>query len=205
MAQGLVKMGLVATILLLVGNPASAGCVNPALSQEQVAQFKSDPQGLIPGDKADARTVEALTRDLAGTDANLATDLVQVAQTAKPIFQTAIAAGLAQAAVACSTTDPQAAQAIQQVVAAYENGQFQASFAAVAGDLSTAAAAAAASSAAGAVGSVVIINPNPSTGSNTLGLANARGATFHNTVFQIVAPTQSTLATTAANPVSPTR
>jgi hypothetical protein len=202
MTQGFAKTGLfIAAILMLAGSPALAGCLNPALSPEQVGQFKSDPQGLIRGDSADARTVEALTRDLAGTDASLATDLVHVAETAKPLFQTAIAAGLAQAAVACSTTDPQAAQLIQQVVAAFENGQFQASFAAVAGDLSTAAAAGAASSAVGAVGSVAIINPNPSTGSNTLDLQNAHVASFSNTVFNFTTPTLST----AADPVSPSR
>lgn len=195
----------VAAILMLVGGPAWSGCVTPPLSAQQIGQFKSDPQSLISGSASDARTVEAYTRDLAGTDAGVAADLVHVAETAKPLFQTAIAAGLAQAAVACSTTDPQSAQLIQRAVAEFENGQFQASFAAVAGDLSTAAAAGAASSAAGSAGSVAIVNPNPSTGSNTLGVSNGHVSAFVNTVFAIASPTLSTFAKTAADPVSPTR
>jgi hypothetical protein len=206
MTRGIAKTGFfVAASLMLAGNPAWSGCVNPPLPPEQVGQFKSDPQALISSPTTDSRTVEALTRDLAGTDASLAGDLVHVAAIAKPLFQSAIAAGLAQAAVACSTIDPQAAQLIQQAVAAFENGEFQASFAAVAGDLSTAAAAGAASSAAGAAGSVAIINPNPSTGSNTLGVQNAHSSSFQNTVFEIATPTLSTFATTAADPVSPSR
>src|SRR3984893_10018312 len=158
MTRGIAKTGFfVAASLMLAGSPAWSGCVNPPVSPQQVVQFKSDPQALISSPTTDSRTVEALTRDLAGTDASLASDLVHVAAIAKPLFQTAIAAGLAQAAVGCSTIDPQAAQLIQQAVAAFENGEFQASFAAVAGDLSTAAAAGAASSAAGAAGSVAII------------------------------------------------
>jgi hypothetical protein len=206
MTRGIAKTGFfVAASLMLAGSPAWSGCVNPPVSPEQLGQFKSDPQALISSPATDSRTLEALTRDLAGTDASLASDLVHIAAAAKPLFQTAIAAGLAQAAVACSTTDPQAAQLIQQAVAALENGEFQASFAAVAGDLSTAAAAGAASSAAGAAGSVAIINPNPSTGSNILGVQNAHGSPFQNTVFEIATPTLSTFATTAADPVSPSR
>jgi hypothetical protein len=206
MTRGIAKTGFfVAASLMLAGNPAWSGCVNPPLPPEQVGQFKSNPQALISSPTTDSRTVEALTRDLAGTDASLASDLVHVAAIAKPLFQSAIAAGLAQAAVACSTIDPQAAQLIQQAVAAFENGEFQASFAAVAGDLSTAAAAGAASSAAGAAGSVAIINPNPSTGSNTLGVQNAHSSSFQNTVFEIATLTLSTFATTAADPVSPSR
>src|ERR1019366_3952854 len=107
-------------------------------------------------------TIEAVTRHLAGTDASLAADLVRVAEGTVPRFQTAIAAGLAQAAIACSTVDQQATQTIQQAVASFQDGQFQASFAAVAGDLSTAATAAATSFATGSAGSVVVTNPNTS-------------------------------------------
>jgi hypothetical protein len=205
MCHSLAKTGFfAAAILVFVGSQAWSGCLNPPLSPQQIAQFKSDPGSLISSPATDARTVEAVTRDLAGTDASVAADLIQVAATVKPLFQTAIAAGLAQAAVACSTTDPQAAQLIQRAVAAFENGQFQASFAAVAGDLSTAAAAGAASSAAGSAGSVAIINPNPSTGSNTLDVQNAHVSRFVNTVFDVASTTLSTFGRTAADPVSPT-
>jgi hypothetical protein len=127
-----------------------------------IAEFKLNPQRLIASPNTDARRIEAQTRDLSGTDATLAADLVRLAENAKPLIQTAIAAGLAQAALACSSLDLKAAQQIQQAVAAFQNGQFQASFAAVAGDLSTAATDAAASAALGSSGSVIINNPNPS-------------------------------------------
>ena len=116
--------------------------MKPPASDQAISQFKANPQGLV-APNSDTRTIEATTRDLAGTDASLAADLVRVAEGTTPRFQTAIAAGLAQAAIACSTVDQQAAQLIQQAVASFQDGQFQASFAAVAGDLSTAATEAA--------------------------------------------------------------
>src|ERR1700738_3123930 len=111
MTRGIAKTGFfVAASLMLAGNPAWSGCVNPPLPPEQVGQFKSDPQALISSRTTDSRTVEALTRDLAGTDASLASDLVHVAAIAKPLFQSAIAAGLAPAGGGCLTIDPPAGE-----------------------------------------------------------------------------------------------
>jgi hypothetical protein len=188
----------------------AAPCVAPPLSDEAIARFKSNPATIIAA-ASDTRTIEAHVRDLAGTSADLAADLVHLAQGATPRFQTAIAAGLAQAAVACNNIDQQAALLIQQAVAGYENGQFQASFAAVAGDLSTAATAVAATSAVGAAGSVVIVNPNKQTKSSTnpggggtaaLALITFGGVTI-NSVNGTVSGNPST-TTTAGSPVSPT-
>jgi threonine dehydrogenase-like Zn-dependent dehydrogenase len=190
----------------------AAPCVAPPLSDEAIAQFKSNPGALVTPN-SDTRTIEAQVRDLAGTSAALAVDLVHLAQGSPPRFQTAIAAGLAQAAVACNNVDQQAALQIQQAVASYEDGQFQSSFAAVAGDLSTAATAVAATSAAGAVGSVVVVNPNRSSRPNT----NPGGAGGTTALVQITSnaitinsvdgpgTTPPSTTTTAANPVSPTR
>jgi hypothetical protein len=158
-----------AALLCFIASPAWPACINPPASLAMITEFKLNPEGLIAAPNIDARTVEAQTRDLSGTDATLAVDLVRVAENAKPSIQTAIAAGLAQAAIACSSVDQKAAQQIQQAVAAFQNGQFQASFAAVAGDISTAATAAAASAAASSAGSVIINNPNQSAGSATNG------------------------------------
>jgi hypothetical protein len=165
-----------AALLCFIASPAWSSCINPPASPAMIAEFKLNPNGLIASSNVDARSVEAQTRDLSGTDATLATDLVRVAENAKLPIQTAIAAGLAQAAVACSTIDQKASQQIQQAVATFENGQFQASFAAVAGDISTAATDAAASAALGSSGSVIINNPNPSVGKTiTVGGAGASG------------------------------
>jgi hypothetical protein len=90
-----------------------ASCLNPPLPAQAISQFKSNPQGLVAPD-SDTRTIEAVTRDLEGTDASLAADLVHVAEGAIPRFRSAIAAGLAKAAVACSTVDQHAAQTIMR-------------------------------------------------------------------------------------------
>lgn len=160
---------------------------------------------------SDARTVEAMTRDLAGTDASLAANLVHVAEGTVPRFRTAIAAGLAQAATACSSVDQKAALLIQQAVAGFQDGEFQSSFAAVAGDLSTAATAAASASASSSAGSVVVVNPNLSTSSAGPAFGGSAGAVA--ALTQIASPGfilnsaigTETTTTTTANSVSPTR
>jgi hypothetical protein len=142
-----------------------------------------------------------------GTDAVLAADFVRAAKETAPRFQTAIAAGLAQAAIACSTVDQQAGLLIQQAVASFQDGEFQAAFAAVAGDLSTAATALASSTASG---SVIVTNPNPSIGTRTQPSA---GGTTVPVLFTAAAinittnnPNNANNGTnTAANTISPTR
>jgi hypothetical protein len=199
--------------LALCASPAAAACITPPLTPEVINEFKSNPQGLIPTPDTDARTVEATTRDLAGTDPTLAPDLVDVAKGARPRFQAAIAAGLAQAALACLGLDQRAALQIQQAVASFQDGQFQALFAAVVGDLSTAATAAAESAATGSVGSVIIVNPVGKSGakSNPGGGGGILGATSATGIFAVVGQTTSgtgapsTIGNTAAQPVSPTR
>jgi hypothetical protein len=148
-------------VVLVIGlsHAGAAPCITQAVSSDAIIQFKANPNALIALN-SDTRTIETAVRDLAGTDASLAPELVNLAHGAIPRNQTAIAAGLAQAAIACTNVDPQAGLLIQQAVAAFQDGQFQAAFEAVAGDLSTAATDAAASSAASSVGSVIIVNPN---------------------------------------------
>ena|SRR5947209_14772540 len=183
-----------------------AACVNPPVSPQSIAQFKSNPGALV-APYSDTRTVEAFVRDLVGTDASLAADFVLVAKAATPRFQSAIAAGLAQAAIACSTVDQQAGLLIQQAVASFEDGQFQAAFAAVAGDLSTAATAAALDSATGGFGSVVVVNPSTSTRTTTQpggGGAITIPVVVTTAAITVTAPTNSQ-SSTAANTISPTR
>jgi hypothetical protein len=201
-------------LLTLCISQGWAGCLNPPVSSQTISEFKSNPKALVaPG--SDSRTIEALVRDLAGTDASLAADLVSVARGTLPRFQTAIAAGLAQAAMACANVDQQAALLIQEAVANFQDGKFQASFAAVAGDLSTAATDAAAGSAAGSAGSVTVINPNTSSKlSTTLGGGGSTALVLFTPAALTINPTNtvkpnsvapSSVATTAADPVSPTR
>ena len=134
-------------LISLCASSAWAGaCIVPPASDEAIKQFKANPAAII-AQNADTRTIEATVRDLTATDASLAAEFVRLAKNTNPRFRTAIAAGLAQAAVACTTIDQQAALLIQQAVASFEDGEFQNAFAAVAGDLSTAATAAATASA----------------------------------------------------------
>lgn len=190
--------------ILLAGSVVQtwAACLNPPVSAQSIADFKSAPQALV-SPNSDARTVETVTRDLAGSDASLAAELVGVAKGTTPRFQTAIAAGLAQAAIACANVDQQAALLIQQAVAGFQDGQFQASFAAVAGDLSTAATAAAATFAASSAGSVVVVNPNVSPRPT-----RAVGGSGVSALFQLTSPDSTVnlngTSSTAASPVSAT-
>lgn len=208
----LVAKLLFAQLLLTLGvSQAFAGpCIAPPLSPETINEFKKNPQALIAPD-SDTRTVEATVRDLAGTDASLAADLVGLAHGTTPRFRGAIAAGLAQAAVACQTVDQQAALLIQQAAAGFEDGEFQNVFAAVAGDLSTAAVAAASESAVSAVGSVTVTNPTVSPTPTTNFGAGGSLAFFQITgPAAATSPTSSTPTTptttaTSVNPVSTTR
>ena len=210
MRSEILKSGLwLALCLVLCASPAAAACITPPLSAEFVNRFQSNPQGLIPTPDIDARTVEATVRDLAGTDPTLAADLVRLADGARPRFQAAIAAGLAQAALACLSVDQHAALLIQQAVASFEDGQFQALFAAIVGDLSTAATAAAESAATGSAGSVVIVDPVGKSKTGSIPGVTGGGSSSATGIFAVVGHSTSsstnTLGKTAANPVSATR
>jgi hypothetical protein len=208
----LVQSLCVQMLIAVSANPVWAACLNPPASAQSISQFKSDPQALV-APNSDTRTIEAVARDLAGTDASLAADLVRVAMATVPRFQTAIAAGLAQAAIACANVDQQAALLIQQAVAGFQDGQFQASFAAVAGDLSTAATEAATAYATSSVGSVVVTNPNTSRASTPTHGGGSVSQTSQPTspggliLADTAGPstTATTPSTTAAAPVSATR
>jgi hypothetical protein len=190
---------LVQVMLAISVSQVWAGCLKPPVSAQLIGQFQSNPQALV-APNSDIRTIEADARDLAATDASLAAELIRLAEGTTPRFKTAIAAGLAQAAIACADIDQQAALLIQQALASFQDGTFQASFAAVAGDISTAATAAATASA----GSMIVTNPNTSTGPNsTLGGGGAISALVVLTTAAVTSST--TTATTAADAVSATR
>jgi hypothetical protein len=179
-----------ASLLAVFGTQVEAAC----LTAQLINQFKLNPKTLIVADT----DTEGLVKDLVGSDASLAAAVFHVAEATTPRFQTAIAAGLALAA------NQQAASLIQQAAASFPDGQFQASFVAVGGELSTAVTATA--SAAGSAGSVTVTNPNISSGS-TLLRGYARGANVPIRLTFATAATTSgtngnwTKATAAADPV----
>ena len=205
MTTRIVSTALVGAALLAVSvTQGWAGCLKPPASDQAISQFRANPQGLV-APNSDTRTIEATTRDLAGTDASLAADIIRVAEGTSPRFQTAIAAGLAQAAIACATVDQQAAQLIQQAVAGFQDGQFQASFAAVAGDLSTAATEAATAFATSSVGSVIVINPNGSSRSTVTSGGGGGVSALGQLTAGAASTTPNSTSPTAAVPVSATR
>lgn len=196
-------------VLLTATQAATASCITPPIASKAISDFKRSPQDIV-APAADTRTIEQVTRDLAASDASLAADLIAVAKAANARSRTAIAAGLAQAAIACSTVDQQAAQAIQQAVAGFDDGQFQASFAAVAGDLSTAATEMAAASASSSAGSVVVVNRNVGASRTTSPGGGGGGSVgtlqLTATGLNISSPgSANSLPSTAASSVSPTR
>jgi hypothetical protein len=195
-------------LLAVSVNQVSAACLTPPASLQTISQFRLAPVDLV-APNSDTRAIEATTRDLAGTDASLAADLVRIARGTNPRYQTAIAAGLALAAISCSTVDQKAAQLIQEAAASFQDGQFQASFAAVSGDLSTAATVAATSSASSSTGSVPATNSNRSAGSatSTAGGGGTASLILLATPGQTVGTTgfTATTSTITADPVSPTR
>jgi hypothetical protein len=203
-------LGMAASVLICsYAGQAAASCISPPLSEQSLADFRQAPQRLVASN-ADTRSIEGTVRDLAGTDASIAAELVLLAKGTSPRFQVAIAAGLAQAATACTTQDPKAAQAIQEAVAGFDDGQFQAAFAAVVGDISTAATVAAAAASESSVGSVVSTNSNRSPSS-----PRSFGGGAISSLIQLSSPgsvqngttTANTtgLSATAAGVVSPTR
>src|ERR1700730_12333325 len=106
MRIGLFTKALCAQIFLIfcVSQSWATPCVVPPVTAEAISQFKSNPQAIVVPD-SDTRTIEAFVRDLVGSDATLAADFIRLAQGTTPRFRTAIAAGLAQAAIACQTID----------------------------------------------------------------------------------------------------
>jgi len=194
-----------AGVLLASSSYAWSGCLTPPLSQDAMAAFKANPLSLLSDPRLDMRTLERDTRNLAAADASLANDLIQVAASTGKVQQSAIAAGLAQAALACLANDVPAAQEIQLAVAKYENGLFQATFATIAGDLDTAAIAAATSAAATGNGSTIIVNPNPSTtGTGLTGGGNGGNQSVVISLFTVSGLKLSTTGNASASSVSPT-
>ncbi|WP_035655989.1 hypothetical protein [Bradyrhizobium sp. STM 3809] len=209
MSVNRVLKAICAPVFMIAAGQAWAGtCVNPPLSPAAIAQFKADPKSLV-APESDTRTIENLVRDLVGTDAKLGADIVQLVPDTTPRFRSAIAAGMAQGAIACSNVDQEAALLIQQAVAGFQDSAFQASFAAVAGDLSTAAVQAATASANSSVGSVVIVNPSgarvqtssPRSGGGSTSIVQI---TSVGVSIRAVSGATST-STTAASPVSAKR
>jgi hypothetical protein len=200
----IVRLGiLTAAIALSGGEVFAASCVTPAMSDQAVTAFKANPEAVLKAG-SDSSTLEMTIRDLAGTDATLAGTLAGLVERSTPAQQTSIAAGLAQAALACATIDEKAAQMIQEAVASVSDSQFQAAYAAIIGDVGTAAVAGAA--AASSSGSTIKLNPTTGAAGNTPVTSGAPTRFTRTGVLNVTGPSLTTTTQTILTQVvSPTR
>src|SRR5258708_32065210 len=110
MTTRIVSTALVGAALLAVSvTQGWAGCLKPPASDQAISQFRANPQGLV-APNSDTRTIEATTRDLAGTDTSLAADIIRVAEGNCPPVLAAIAGALAQDALDFAYGPPRAPQ-----------------------------------------------------------------------------------------------
>jgi hypothetical protein len=82
-------------------------CPNPPVANQSIGQFISAPRALVASD-SDTQKLEETTRRLAGTNAVLAANPVRFAEGTRGRFRTAVAACIAQVAIASGNVDRQA-------------------------------------------------------------------------------------------------
>ncbi|MEW6452660.1 MAG: hypothetical protein AB1490_18550 [Pseudomonadota bacterium] len=130
--------------VLLSSSSAFSACYSgrAALSPQQVSDFMANPGALLQqaGPNDNARVISRV-RDLVASDpSTLPAVMNLLGSTGNSSLQTAIGAGLGQAARICTRNDPEFARAIQQAVAQSSvPAAAQTAFAGASGDRSTAA------------------------------------------------------------------
>ena len=114
MRTGLIAKALFFQLLLASCDRSrmpAAPCVAPPASAEMMDQFKANPRSIIAS-SVDTRSVESsVTRPRREPTPRSRKSWLACCRTRTPRFRTAIAAGLAQAAIACSTVDQEAGTA----------------------------------------------------------------------------------------------
>jgi hypothetical protein len=134
------KWLLAAPLILTLGAfPARAGCLTPPASAEELDAFKNDPGGLLKRFPLGSGSMASAIRILAASDGGVLGAITSLIKEASDVQKSAIAAGMAQAALACRTQDPALALQIQEAMAGVDNGAVLAQFAAITGDTQTAA------------------------------------------------------------------
>jgi hypothetical protein len=154
-----VFLGLVA-VAALSGTPAIAAYIIFPLSFGANSNLNLNPQSSITRPSPDTRTVEASARYLAGPEPQLAPDLVHGALTGQRWFQ-GDCDGSYPGTPACLRADQPAALQIQQAIAGFDDGQFQADSGS-GGRSVEGGNRRSRSAATGSAESVVCINPNSS-------------------------------------------
>lgn len=119
--------------------PAHAGCLTPPAGAEELDVFKKDPGALLTRFPLGSGSMASAIRVMAASDAGVLGAIAGLVKTANKAQKSAIAAGLAQAALACRSQDPALALQIQEAVAGIDSPEVLAQFAAISGDTRTAA------------------------------------------------------------------
>jgi hypothetical protein len=119
--------------------PAVAACITPPASAEELDSFKNDPGALLKRYPLASGSMTSAIRFLAASDAGVLGAIAGLVKTATDAQKSAIAAGLAQAALACRAQDPALALQIQESVAGIDNDAVNTQFATITGDTTTAA------------------------------------------------------------------
>ena len=157
---------------LATPSAAWAVCVANASTPEMQASFRTAPERLLALYPFGSGGLIGEIRNLVVADPSLAARAVSLLRQASPRQKSAIAAGLAQAALACNTIDQAAALLIQQVVASGDI-EFQTAFAIAMGDIPTSTidgGPAAGGADASTIGS------NPARGGGSVGGSTPNGA-----------------------------
>jgi hypothetical protein len=111
------------------------------LSDDAVAAFLANPAALLEEYRSGGLPLVNTVRGLAGSSAKAVPVLLQLAATANERQQTAIGAGLARAAVACSRSEPAYSAMIQEAVAGAQLAPVLLAFQTAINDVQTAAIA----------------------------------------------------------------
>jgi hypothetical protein len=104
-----------------------------------LSAFKSNPDALLAQYPMGSGGLTGEIRNLVASDPSLASVILSLVKRANPTQKSAMAAGLAQAALTCSERDPTLALRIQEAVAAFDDASFQTAFAEASRDTRTTA------------------------------------------------------------------
>ncbi|MEF2072035.1 hypothetical protein [Consotaella aegiceratis] len=152
------------------------------LSEEAVAQFLGNPQGLLDRHPESGLALSNEVRTLAASDIGTVDPLIGLASTASSAVKSAVGSGLSRAALVCVEDHPELANLIQQRVAALGDGELVTAFLSGTDEVQTAAVTAPAAPAAigptaggtlgGATGGIGGGDTTGSTGSSGSGLSS---------------------------------
>ena len=151
---------LMSGAVLAQGAPAASAAetacfTGPAkLSDAEVQAFLANPSSLLSEFASGGLPLSTRIRSLAGSNAGTLDPIVGLVNSATPAQVSAIGSGLARAARACETVNPEYAATIQDKVASLDNDALETAFNAASQDVQTAAVGGATGAGGGSVGAI---------------------------------------------------